>query len=476
MITINVNTVENEFYDENGSLFQDGMPAVPFKNTEKLKLQLFTATPNAGTGDIDPDTDWTKDTRYDGITTIGALLSSDNNFTHNFRATLKTALTAGAITQIDLTTSADTEDVPSSGALLLYAADGTNESVNFTAKEAITGGYTFTVDTTITNSYDVGASVDMPEALYAQATLNTEESEPATGLFVFDFTADSPKLRDALDYSDTREASTRGLELFVFKTALDDTVTQVGRWLCTTFSIPNAIADLNQTSTISTEQENQTVAIVNAALGGKVDKDLSNDTTYPPLASVTGTEDVYLDNGLDGKAALSVIKDYMNDGMMELAATPTNGNILTTDADGQAVDSGKVFSTDGTFADDSDFLIPTQKAVKAYADSIVTGLLDYRGNFDASGNVFPSTGGSGTAGAVLQGDTWVVSVGGTLGTKVVKSGDQVSALIDTPGQTASNWNILEGELGYIPENIENKATDFTFINNTKYPTIQAVDT
>lgn len=42
-------------------------------------------------------------------------------------------------------------------------------------------------------------------------------------------------------------------------------------------------------------------------------------------------------------------------------------------------------------------LFPSVQAVKTYADSLVTGLLDYRGGYDASGNTFPTTGGSGTA-------------------------------------------------------------------------------
>lgn len=36
-------------------------------------------------------------------------------------------------------------------------------------------------------------------------------------------------------------------------------------------------------------------------------------------------------------------------------------------------------------------------ATQAYADALVVGLLDDRGHYDASGNVFPSSGGSGTA-------------------------------------------------------------------------------
>lgn len=113
-------------------------------------------------------------------------------------------------------------------------------------------------------------------------------------------------------------------------------------------------------------------------------------------------------------------------------------------------------------------------ATKAYADSLVVGLVDDRGNFDASGNVFPSSGGSGTAGAILKGDLWTISVAGTLGGSSVTAGDLVRALVDTPGQTASNWAVTENNIGYVAENQANKATGFGTLNNTLYPTTQAV--
>lgn len=92
------------------------------------------------------------------------------------------------------------------------------------------------------------------------------------------------------------------------------------------------------------------------------------------------------------------------------------------------------------------------KASIAYADSLVVGLLDDRGNHDASGNVFPSTGGSGSAGAILKGDIWTISVGGILGGVVVTAGDMVRALVDTPGQTAGNWAVSETNIGYVALN------------------------
>ena len=112
---------------------------------------------------------------------------------------------------------------------------------------------------------------------------------------------------------------------------------------------------------------------------------------------------------------------------------------------------------DGTLTANSDTKVASQKATKTYIDAAVTGLLDDRGNYDASVNTFPATGGSGAAGAVKKGDIWYVSVIGTLDGVTVAVGSSVRALADTPGQIAANWDILNVGLGYTPYNATNPA-------------------
>jgi len=93
----------------------------------------------------------------------------------------------------------------------------------------------------------------------------------------------------------------------------------------------------------------------------------------------------------------------------------------------------------------SNTLYPSQNAVKVYVDGSVVGLLDDRGNYTpgvTSPGAYPSTGGSGTAGAILKGDLWFMSASGYLGTTAVVAGATVRALVNTPGQTDANWNIL----------------------------------
>jgi hypothetical protein len=163
-----------------------------------------------------------------------------------------------------------------------------------------------------------------------------------------------------------------------------------------------------------------------------------------------------------------------NQGIFWSSGTTRYENKSITTALGYTAENTSNKSIDGTLNSNSDTLYPSQKAVKTYVDGSVTGLLDDRGNYDASGDVFPSSGGSGTAGAILKGDLWYISVAGTLGGTSVVVGSSVRALVDTPSQTSSNWSILNVGLGYTPENSANKATSFSTVNNTLYPSVQAV--
>jgi len=64
-----------------------------------------------------------------------------------------------------------------------------------------------------------------------------------------------------------------------------------------------------------------------------------------------------------------------------------------------------------------------------------------RGNYDASSNLFPNTGGTGSNGAILAGNTWYISVSGTLSGVFVGIGASIRALTNEPGQTLTNWRI-----------------------------------
>lgn len=123
-------------------------------------------------------------------------------------------------------------------------------------------------------------------------------------------------------------------------------------------------------------------------------------------------------------------------------------------------------------------------ATTSYVDGLVLGLWDDRGSYtvNASGNIaYPSTGGSGLAGALLKGNIFTVDgavVGvSTINNIAVNTGDTVRALIDAPSTTNdAHWAIAENNIGYVPENTANKTTDLTLPDDTKYPTTLAVST
>lgn len=96
----------------------------------------------------------------------------------------------------------------------------------------------------------------------------------------------------------------------------------------------------------------------------------------------------------------------------------------------------------------------TLASANTYADGLVVSMWDDRGNYDASSNTFPTTGGSGSAGAVKKNDIWTISVAGTLGGTPVAVRQFIRALIDTPGQTSTNWAI-----GLANTDIDDSITD-----------------
>lgn len=121
--------------------------------------------------------------------------------------------------------------------------------------------------------------------------------------------------------------------------------------------------------------------------------------------------------------------------------------------------------------------VTNQTDLVSYIDSRLVGLWDDRGNYDASGGAYPSSGGSGTAGAILKGDIWTISVAGTLPTgQAVEVGDTVRALVNAPGNTQANWAISQNNIGYVAENSANK-TDTMAGNessSTKYLSAKGV--
>jgi len=107
-------------------------------------------------------------------------------------------------------------------------------------------------------------------------------------------------------------------------------------------------------------------------------------------------------------------------------------------------------------------------SAQSYADGLVVGLWDDRGSFSAVAGTYPSTGGSGSAGAIKKGDVWTISAAGTIGPFVLEVGDIFRALVDTPGTTSSNWTAQQNNIGYTAENSANKDATGGYVGLTAY--------
>ena len=171
MLKLYLNTVDLTWYDADGSLLADSVPQIPFGNSERIAIQCCTDTPDSGTVGIDPEEDWTKDTQFD-VSGITALLSTDNNFTRHLKGSVKTAISAGSVSEIELTISGATlGSVPPTGSVRLYDSNGDSEAVEYTARAIHSGKVVFTCadGSSVTNSYDAGADADCPASLYFTA-------------------------------------------------------------------------------------------------------------------------------------------------------------------------------------------------------------------------------------------------------------------------------------------------------------------
>ena len=101
--------------------------------------------------------------------------------------------------------------------------------------------------------------------------------------------------------------------------------------------------------------------------------------------------------------------------------------------------------TDTALATNSDARVPSQKAVKTYVDTAVTGVLDFKGSTNCSANPNYPVG--------YKGDAYIVSVAGKIGGasgKSVDVSDVYLCLADNAGgaeaSVGTSWSVLEHNL------------------------------
>lgn len=192
------------------------------------------------------------------------------------------------------------------------------------------------------------------------------------------------------------------------------------------------------------------------ALDAKVDENSSitgatkTKITYDAKGLVTAGADATQDDIGDG----TTNKQYPATDKTKLAGIETAADVTdatNVDAAGATMNTDSSLAGNSYFLDEdnmssnSDTKVPSQQSVKAYVDTAVTGLLDFKGSTDASSNPnYPSA---------LKGDAYVISVAGKVGGasgKSVDVGDVYLATADNAGGTeasvGTSWTVLEHNL------------------------------
>ncbi|MDD6338326.1 MAG: hypothetical protein PUC15_08105 [Lentisphaeria bacterium] len=283
MLKLLYDVTENRWYDAYGSGFPSDRPQIPYGNSERVEIQLFShvGETNAYGGEIEPSAGngWVKYTGYANVSNVGAILATDNNFLHWLKGTLNETLSSAAENEtVNIKTSANIEDIPPAGTLYVY---GTESTAALDYKARIQNGsgivqFIFAAGNDLDGkTYPLNSATDIPEALYAQAEMNAPLSDKNTGKFVFDFTCYSEKLRNKMQYSSIAILDDcKGLELTVFTTdsnAGANVVAVINRFRCASFRIAGGIADLQNGVPASAPQESALKAILNAYIEGGMD-------------------------------------------------------------------------------------------------------------------------------------------------------------------------------------------------------------
>jgi len=220
--------------------------------------------------------------------------------------------------------------------------------------------------------------------------------------------------------------------------------------------------------------------------------DVATSNIYYKDNTLTWSLKGQLGGGGGGSGGSVTVVDDLNSTSATAALSANQGNVLdgrlqTVESNKADIDSPELITPTATThpdTNDSSLRLATTQmvqgvgaAAKAYADNLVLGLLDDRGNYNPTAtSAYPTTDGSGASGAILKGDLWAISADGNVNGIAVTVGDTIRALADSPAQNNANWAITQNNLIYVPENSSNKATSLSLPDDTKYPTTQAVAT
>lgn len=198
-------------------------------------------------------------------------------------------------------------------------------------------------------------------------------------------------------------------------------------------------ADQAKLNSVSLDANNYILPIATDTVLGGVKQGLNNTIDSNGVLNVTVTTIAGNSTTATQLQTARNINGVPFDGTQDIVISKTSLGLSNVD---NTSDLNKPVSTAQASADAT-----VLSSARAYADNLVTGLWDDRGNYDASVDAYPTTGGSGTSGAILKGDIWTVTAEGILGSTIVDIRQTIRALVDNPGQVTGNWAISNSSMG-----------------------------
>lgn len=313
MLELFLNTTTREWFDADGNPFAANMPMVAYQAHEDIVVFLKRETPGAGELGVNPR-NWPMDENYCYLPNVAAKLTVDSDFIHKLRGDLSAAVNNGDNTIRAKISNATQAALPQTGIVRLFDDAGNTENLRYQARTiADNGEVTFLLAEGITaaGNYGIGDDIDCDQAPYVSIFNHAQYSDWERGRVYFEFVADSKRLREEMDYSDTGELPAKGMELLIFQATEDGTQTPVNAFLLETFTISGTLGSLDNNAELPDPLKNEVAALMGAFLT-PVTETIDLTSANASLVVLANKYYQFTLNGEEAKLASLTISGFSN--------------------------------------------------------------------------------------------------------------------------------------------------------------------
>ena len=272
MIELFLNTTTREWFDRDGNPFGADMPEIVYGTVEQIAIWLKSETPDAGELGVDP-LQWTKDVHYSEMPNLAAKITVDSDYIHKIKGQLTGDVTAGA-SVVDITLKTTLPMIPERGIIRLFSVDGSIESVRYAERvQTGTNTFEFTLEdgVSIAKSYTANMDVDCDQAPLCSAVYSPSDSAPNFGMWSFNLSVNSARLRAEMEYADKASVDVRGLELLLYTVDADGNEQPVQAFLLDTLSLVSTLGNVGNDAEVPDPAKNEVAALVSTLLSEGLD-------------------------------------------------------------------------------------------------------------------------------------------------------------------------------------------------------------